>query len=173
MVEVFAFVVAVGEEVDDEEVSFVFAGECAMDAAVEAAATLAIAAAAAGVAAVEADLPEAAACAVEVAAPPPLPLLLLVVVAGSSLSDPSFLIFLRGSGVALDPLSLPLPDDDFDAGRLLLRLFIPPFINWISAFGSIVQNAPFPGSASPRGTLTNALFSDKLCLIEFYRERRT
>lgn len=123
MVEVLAVEVVFGEEVEDDEVSFVVAGDCVMDAAVDAAAALAIAAVAAGVAAVAADLPEVAAVVVvvEVAAP-------VLLDAASSLSDPSFLIFLRGSGVGLDPLSLAAPDA-LDAGRLPFRLFIPPFIN--------------------------------------------
>lgn len=32
----------------------------------------------------------------------------------------------------------------------------------------MAQKAPFPGSSSLRGTLRNALLSDKLCLMEFY-----
>lgn len=51
---------------------------------------------------------------------------------------------------------------------LLLLLLIAPKRNCISALGSMVQNAPFPGSSSLRGTLTNALLRERLCRIEFY-----
>lgn len=77
----------------------------------------------------------------------------------SSSSEASFLDrFLGCSGKGLSLLE----------DRLLLRLVTVGVMNWISALGSIVQNAPFPGSASPLGTLTNALFNDRLCRIEFY-----
>lgn len=78
----------------------------------------------------------------------------------SSLSASSRLIFL------LDGLDSYVVGVGVFEPVLLFRLYTP-FVNWLSAAESIVQNAPFPGSLSPRGTFTNALLSDKLCRIEF------
>jgi len=68
-------------------------------------------------------------------------------------------------------------DADADAdtavkmGEGLPRLFLGFSISWRKA-GSTVQREPFPVSSSVRGSFTNDLLRERLCLTEFYVEEK-